>query len=206
MRREAYPVWIYITKEKCRITVPDFSITAELGNETIHTAITKARALIESEAKTIEDDGKVIPAPNSVEYKKLRGEVFAYVDVNLDKLIRSKKLVDLEKIEEDRVHSIWDVKENVIEFMLNQKVMAVTLTQKKYINRIKQYAKDFPDEVRIERENEDGSIFAKIPTRYLRIVRPSAREMTEEEKDVCRERLANARNKRDNNENQIADC
>lgn len=197
-RKEAYPVYINLTKKTCHLVIPDFNIVFESNNiKTLVQAIENARAFIENAAKELEESGKEIPIPDSCEYKKSRGSILTYVDVNLDKLFRKKTLAELEILEEDRVNSMWNVRENVIEFLLNQKVMAATLTQKKYINKVKAYAKSYPDEVRIVKENEDGSIFAKMPTNYLRITRPpEGRIFTEEEKEISKKHLEEGRLKR----------
>ncbi len=190
-RKEAYPIYVRMTKGKSTLVIPDFEVNSELeAAQTLAQTMGTARTVIENLAKEYEDNGKEIPKPGSVSYKKEKGYTMTCVDVNLDRLMRKAKLEELERLEEDRVHSMWDVKENVIEFLLNQKVMAVTLTQRKLANRVKEYAERYPEEVRIVKENSDGSIFAKMPTRYLRIVRPSeGRVFTEEEKEASRKRL-----------------
>lgn len=197
-RREAYPIYVHTAKGKSTVIIPDFEVNSELeAANTLAMAMDTARNIIENLAKEYEDDGKEIPKPGSVPYKKEKGYTMTYVDVNLDRLMRKVKLEELERMEEGRIRSMWDVRENVIEFLLNQKVMAVTLTQRKLANRVKEYAEKYPEEVRIVKENDDGSIFAKLPTRYLRIVRPSeGRIMTEEEKEASRKRLELGRQKR----------
>lgn len=197
-RKEAYPIYIRIAKGKSSLVIPDFEVNSELeAAKTLAQTMETARKVIENLAKEYEDEGREIPKPGSVLYKKEKGYTMTYVDVNLDRLMRKARLEELEKLEEGRVHSMWDVRENVIEFLLNQKVMAVTLTQRKLSNRVKEYAEKYPEEVRIVKENADGSIFAKMPTRYLRIVRPSeGRILTEEEKEASRKRLELGRQKR----------
>lgn len=197
-RKEAYPIYTRVLKEKSILVIPDFEVNSELkAAKTLAQVMEMGRRIIENLAKEYEDDGKEIPKPGSVPYKKEKGYLMTYVDVNLDRLMRKAKLEELERLEEGRVHSMWDVRENVIEFLLNQKVMAVTLTQRKFIKKVREYAEKYPDEVRIERENNDGSIFAKLPTNYLRITRPpEGRVVSEEEKAELRERFEKARQKR----------
>ena len=79
--------------------------------------------------------------------------------------------------------------ENVIEFLRNSKVATVTLSQPKYINKIKKLAEQFPDEVEIIMENSDGSLLAHIPTSYIKINNPPKREYSDEEKAIMVERL-----------------
>ena len=88
------------------------------------------------------------------------------------------------------------MRENVFEFLLNQKILTATVTQKRLINRIRRYAAEHPEEVKILRENEDGSIYAKLPVRYLRISRPVERVLTEEELEASRNRLREIRERK----------
>lgn len=61
----------------------------------------------------------------------------------------------------------------------------------------KRYAEENPDDVKIISENADGSIYASLPLKYLKITRPNAgREYTEEEKRISRERLNMYRNQK----------
>lgn len=64
-----------------------------------------------------------------------------------------------------------DLRENAIEFLNNQKVATVTLSQGRFISRVRKLAKNFPDEVQIVAENKDGSIMVHMPTSYIRINR-----------------------------------
>lgn len=64
-----------------------------------------------------------------------------------------------------------DLRENEIEFLNNQKVATVTLSQGRYISKVRRLAGKYPDEVKIVTENQDGSIVAHIPTSYIKISR-----------------------------------
>lgn len=57
--------------------------------------------------------------------------------------------------------------ENVIEWIVNDKIATVTLSQKKYINKVKRLAEKYPEEVKIEWENADGSIVAHLPVNAI---------------------------------------
>lgn len=78
--------------------------------------------------------------------------------------------------------------ENVIEWLRGQETAAVTLTQQKYINRLVSLSEKYPNECQIVRTNEDGSIFAKVPTKWIKISRP--REMSDEQREKARARLS----------------
>lgn len=84
--------------------------------------------------------------------------------------------------------------ENVIEWLKNSKVATVTLSQGKYITKIKKLAKQYPNEVEILKENADGSMLCHIPTSYIKINNPPKREYTEEEKAAMAERLRKIKN------------
>jgi hypothetical protein len=78
--------------------------------------------------------------------------------------------------------------ENVIEFYRNNNQASVTFTQGRFINKIKKYEKEYSDECQILSENMDGSIFAHIPTNWIRISPP--RKMSEEDRQAAKERLS----------------
>lgn len=82
-------------------------------------------------------------------------------------------------------------KENVIEFMLDEKTATVTFTQGRYITRIKNLAKEKPDECKITYTNRDGSIVAHIPVSWIRI-NPTM-ELSEERKKELSERMRKLR-------------
>lgn len=92
--------------------------------------------------------------------------------------------------------------ENMIEFLAGAKTATVTFTNQKHINRIKVIYKERKDEFKYFIENKDGSVCAKIPLRWVKI-NPGAvpgtgkkREMTEEQKEELRKRLAEGRAKK----------
>ena len=84
--------------------------------------------------------------------------------------------------------------DNCIEWLTGQKEVSITFSQKKYINKLKKYARDHPAEVKIISENNDGSICAHIPLSWIKVSPPrKGREMSEEEKAMMAERLLEAR-------------
>lgn len=84
-----------------------------------------------------------------------------------------------------------DYRENAIEWYTGEDIMTLSVTQIKFKNKIKKLAELYPNEVQIIAENEDGSIYCKLPLKYLKIQKP--REYTEEEKKIMAERLAKYR-------------
>ena len=89
-----------------------------------------------------------------------------------------------------------DGKENVIEWTIGSSTASCTVSQRRLITRLKKLAEDYPDEVQILHENTDGTIFAHVPLKYVSIRKPRQVDMSEEQKDVLRERLQNLRNNR----------
>lgn len=83
--------------------------------------------------------------------------------------------------------------ENELEWLRGQTVIAGTLCRGRFANKVRRLAKAHPEEVQILAENADGSIFFHIPLSYLHIYAPSKREMTEQQKEEARIRLAQSR-------------
>lgn len=100
----------------------------------------------------------------------------------------------MDEIITDEVRGV-DEKENAIEWYTGDDTVTISLSQKKFINKIKKLSEEFPDEVRIDRINNDGTVLAHIPLRYIRISRP--RELSEEEKENARKRLLAYRTKKE---------
>ena len=92
--------------------------------------------------------------------------------------------------------------ENMIEFLAGARTATVTFTNTKHINKIKTIYKERKDEFSYFKENADGSICAKIPLKWVKINPGSVpgtrakREMTEEQKELLRQRLAEGRAKK----------
>ena len=77
--------------------------------------------------------------------------------------------------------------ENVIEFLLDDKRATVTFSQGRYKSRIKKLAAERPEECDIVAENQDGSICAHIPVRWIKIF--PVRETSEKQKQCARETM-----------------
>lgn len=91
--------------------------------------------------------------------------------------------------------------ENMIEFISGQRTATVTFTNQKHINRMKKLYEERGDEFKYFKENEDGSVCAKIPLKWIKVnagALPGTgkkREMTEEQKEELLKRLAEGRAK-----------
>ena len=84
------------------------------------------------------------------------------------------------------------VNENVIEFLRNQERATITLCQPRFITRIRKLAQEYPEECKIIVENQDGSITAHIPTKWIKFIPP--RQLSDEQKKALAERLLEAQN------------
>lgn len=88
--------------------------------------------------------------------------------------------------------------ENMIEFISGARAAVVTFTNQKHINRIKKLYEERKQEFKFFVINQDGSVCAKIPLKWIKINPGSktGRTMTDEQKEAARIRLAEARKKK----------
>ena len=91
--------------------------------------------------------------------------------------------------------SVLDFQENVIQWYTGYKTAASSFTQKKYINRVRKLAEEYPKDVRIVAENSDGSICAKFPIKWVKIAPP--RQLSDEQRVAAAERLKKYREEKD---------
>jgi len=82
--------------------------------------------------------------------------------------------------------------ENVIEWVTGDNTITLTISQRKFVAKIKRLAEKHPDKVQILVENKNGSLLAKLPIGALKL-NIIEKEMTEEQKEAGRERLAKYR-------------
>ena len=93
-----------------------------------------------------------------------------------------------------------DLRETVWEFVQGEKTGTMYSAQRKWINKIRKYAEQYPDEVQIIHTNPDGSIVAHALEGYFKFSRPRQVNFTEEQRLAAVERgkrLGN-KNKRNN--------
>ncbi len=82
--------------------------------------------------------------------------------------------------------------ECAIEWITNNQIATVTFPNRsRYCSKIKKLNKLYPDEVIIKHINQDGSIVATLPVKYIKISHPKSvkREYSEEEREILRERM-----------------
>lgn len=73
------------------------------------------------------------------------------------------------------------------------KTMFVSTDERWLINRIMKFRKEHPDEVDVIRppEENDGCLYCKLPSNWLKITPPVKRELTDEQRAAAAERLRN---------------
>lgn len=76
-----------------------------------------------------------------------------------------------------------ELRENCIEWLNGQNVVSVTLSQKRLITKVKKMAKEHPESVMILAENEDGSIFAHLPLKAVKLSIISRKEALLEDEE-----------------------
>jgi hypothetical protein len=81
-----------------------------------------------------------------------------------------------------------DFKENNIEWITGDDMVAVTLTSQRHITKIRKLAERKPGDVKIT-TNKDGSIYATMPLSYIKFNPP--KDLTEEQRKEMAERLKN---------------
>ena len=67
--------------------------------------------------------------------------------------------------------------------------------EQRWINKIRKLLEEHPAEMKLlaSPETNDGCIYVELPSSWLKIQPKKTRELSEEEKDVLRERLARMR-------------
>lgn len=194
-KKIAYPVYIELRADNsCNIAVPAFAFASDFSNPDggLAGAIELSQAIIDKLAKSWQEEERDLPDAEPGDYKKSRKQVMTYVLADTGES-NDRSLAALEERDRAQMLAALDGGENMFEFFRNQKVMTVTLTQKKFVNKVKALAEAYPDEVRIDYENEDGSVCAKMPVKYLKLTRPVRTPLTEEQRAAAKERLAKFR-------------
>ena len=83
--------------------------------------------------------------------------------------------------------------ENVIEFLDDETEAMLTLSKGRYISRVKKLAESHPSEVYIK-QNADGTIFAKVPVKWVKISPPKV--VSDGQRQAAAERLSKIRKRK----------
>lgn len=94
-----------------------------------------------------------------------------------------------------------EIRENVIEWITGSDVITLTVTQPRYITRVRKmvehYSQDNTKRADLL-ENEDGSVFAHLPLECLKLSPKRSVEYSEAQRAAARDRIAAARDKKAN--------
>ena len=74
--------------------------------------------------------------------------------------------------------------DNSIEFYTEYDTATVSFHKKKYINRILRLKEKYPEEIEIVAENNDGTLCARIPYKWVKIA--PLRSVSEERREQAR--------------------
>ena len=78
--------------------------------------------------------------------------------------------------------------ENVIEWIKGSKYAGCSLSQGWAISRVRKLAEKCPEECQISAENDDGTIYAKMPVKWA-VKLTAARKVSENQRQIAKERI-----------------
>ena len=111
-------------------------------------------------------------------------------EVSEDALERIADMAGIE-VGEISLPDITAFNDNVIEFLKDHERATVSFSQGRYKTRIRNQAKQRPEECQIVAENKDGSLCAHIPTSWIRI--NPGMELTDEQREEKAETMRKLR-------------
>ncbi len=111
-------------------------------------------------------------------------------EVSEDALERIADMAGIE-VGEVSLPDITAFNDNVIEFLKDHERATVSFSQGRYKTRIRNLAKQRPEECQIVAENKDGSLCAHIPTSWIRI--NPGMELTDEQREEKAETMRKLR-------------
>lgn len=90
-------------------------------------------------------------------------------------------------------------RETTTNYIVGEKTFTFYSSETMWVNRIKKYAEQYPDDVKIIRLHcdDDGvrSVIAELPKKWFNIKPPIKRNITDEQREELRTRLQQAREK-----------
>lgn len=92
-----------------------------------------------------------------------------------------------------------EIRENVIEWITGSDVLTLTVTQPRYITKVKklvEHYNQYSDKLADYLVNPDGSVFAHLPLECLKLSPKRSVEYSEEQRAAARDRIAAARAKK----------
>ena len=87
--------------------------------------------------------------------------------------------------------------ETAINRLQGEDYCSIFTAERKFINRLKKLAQDYPNDVTIQYINDDGSIGARVPSNWFLFVKPpTKRTYTPEQLEAMKERMKKARERK----------
>lgn len=86
----------------------------------------------------------------------------------------------------DNTDTYADPRETVTNYIKGDKTFSLFSSESKWINKIHKYAKEHPNEVEIEYENDDGSLAATFPIKWFKVSPPKRVSEAQKEKASAR--------------------
>lgn len=80
-----------------------------------------------------------------------------------------------------------DFRETAINYIAGESIASFFSAERKWINKITNYATKYPNDVIITATNDDGSICATIPVKWFKLSPP--RQVSEEQRQAASERF-----------------
>ena len=102
---------------------------------------------------------------------------------------------------------IYGENENCIEFLSGQHHCTVSFTSRKFINKIDKLYEKYTDEFVFYKKNSDGSVYARVPIRWLKLSNIKRdREYTDEEREQLKERIKKMHEAKKSKKNKEKGC
>lgn len=103
------------------------------------------------------------------------------------------------KVKEDTMSMYKTEIETTTNYMYGDETFTMSSSESKWINRIKKYSEQYPNDVKITYINEDGSIMAEINKKWFKISPP--RKVSDKQRELASQRFKALRNKQKNKGN-----
>lgn len=91
------------------------------------------------------------------------------------------------------------MKETIYEHIDGNDTFTVTAAERWSVGMIHRLAEKYPSDVTIVAENADGSVVARVPSAWMRIIPKRTVELTEEQRQERAERMLKARSTKEVN-------
>ncbi len=80
-----------------------------------------------------------------------------------------------------------DFRETAVNYIVGEKFATFYTAEKSYIENVKSWQKEYPNEIKIKHINNDGSIICNIPKSWVKIKPP--RKISDKQRELAAERF-----------------